>query len=101
MAAMVRKQVYIEERQERVLKRISKTRGVSEAELIRRAIDRETTEGKSGLFQPDPAAWDRILLQVNKRVSSAGGGRPYQWNRLEIYEKREEYGKRRGKRGKR
>ncbi|MFH0813378.1 MAG: hypothetical protein V2A69_11160 [Pseudomonadota bacterium] len=37
MAEMVRKQIYIEERHERLLKRISKACGVSEAELIRQA----------------------------------------------------------------
>ncbi|MDI6764344.1 MAG: hypothetical protein QME83_15170 [Thermodesulfobacteriota bacterium] len=37
MAEMVHKQIYIEERHERLLKRISKARGVSEAELIRQA----------------------------------------------------------------
>ena len=34
MAEMVRKQIYIEERHERVLKRDSKARGVIEAQLI-------------------------------------------------------------------
>ena len=47
MAEMVRKQIYIEERHERLLKRISKARGVSEAELIRQAIERETIGGKA------------------------------------------------------
>ncbi len=46
LAVMVRKQIYIEERHERLLKRISKARGVSEAELIRRAIEREAVGGK-------------------------------------------------------
>jgi predicted DNA-binding protein len=36
---------FIEERQERLLKRISKARGVSEAELIRQAIEREPVGG--------------------------------------------------------
>jgi pyrroloquinoline quinone (PQQ) biosynthesis protein C len=37
VAEMVHKQIYIEERHERLLKRISKARGVSEAELTRQA----------------------------------------------------------------
>ena len=37
VAELVHKQIYIEERHERLLKRISKARGVSEAELIRQA----------------------------------------------------------------
>ena len=60
MAEMVRKQIYIEERHERLLKRISKARGVSEAELIRQAIERETV-GEKPLLSPDQEAWDKIL----------------------------------------
>ena len=56
IAEMVRKQIYIEERYERLLKRISKARGVSEAELIRQAIERETIEEKPFLLAPDQAA---------------------------------------------
>jgi hypothetical protein len=37
---MKRKQIYIEEGQERELKRIAKERGCSEAELVRDAVDR-------------------------------------------------------------
>ena len=45
---MVRKQVYIEERHERLLKERAKTSRVTEAELIRRAIDRELADGAAG-----------------------------------------------------
>ena len=41
MAQMLRKQIYIEKRQQALLKRLAKKRGVSEAEIIRQAIDRE------------------------------------------------------------
>jgi hypothetical protein len=41
MAQMVRKQIYIEKRQDALLKRQAKLRGVSAAELIREAIDRQ------------------------------------------------------------
>lgn len=39
MSRMVRKQIYIEPRQEEFLKRRAKELEVSEAELVRRAID--------------------------------------------------------------
>ena len=39
--AMVRKQIYIPRRQQTLIKRISETRGVSEGEVIRQAIERE------------------------------------------------------------
>ena len=89
MAEMVRKQIYIQERQERLLKRISKARGVSEAELIRQAIERETIGGKPHLLAPDQAAWEEILCFVKNRKSLRPSGRAYKWNRLDAYEERE------------
>ena len=89
MAEMVRKQIYIEERHERLLKRISKARGVSEAELIRQAIERETIGGKPVPLSPDQEAWDEILRFVEDRKSLRSRGRPYRWNRLDAYEERE------------
>ncbi len=89
MAEMVRKQIYIEDRHERLLKRISKACGVSEAELIRRAIERETIGGKSLLPSPDQDAWNKILRFVKNRKSLRPSGRPYRWNRLDAYQERE------------
>jgi hypothetical protein len=97
MAEMVRKQIYIEERHERLLKRISKARGVSEAELIRQAIERDTIGGKPLLLAPDQAAWDEILRFVKNRQSPRHGGRPYRWNRLDAYEEHEKRSTRRAK----
>jgi hypothetical protein len=41
MAKMVRKQLYIEPRQEALLKQLVRETGVTESELIRQAIDRQ------------------------------------------------------------
>ncbi len=41
---MVRKQLYIERRQERALKRLAKATGRTEAEIIREALDSHTAE---------------------------------------------------------
>ena len=89
MAEMVRKQIYIEERHERLLKQVSKARGLSEAEIIRQAIDRETIGGKTSLLAPDQAAWDQIIRFVKNRRSLRPRGRPYRWNRLDAYEERD------------
>lgn len=51
---MVRKQVYIEERQEALLKRLSKTMGMPQSEIIREGIDRAIQAGPA--FRPDPQA---------------------------------------------
>ena len=90
MPAMVRKQIYIEERHERLLKRISKVRGLGEAELIRRAIERETIGGKPLPVTSDQGAWHEIGRFVKKRKSLRSGGRPYRCNRLNAYKEREE-----------
>jgi predicted DNA-binding protein len=44
MPAMVRKQLYLEARQERALKRLAKKTGKTEAEILREALDRHTAE---------------------------------------------------------
>jgi hypothetical protein len=91
MGKMVRKRIYIQERQERLLKRISKARGVSEAELIRQAIERETIGGKPFLPVLDQAAWEKILSFIENRKSPRPSGRVYKWNRLDAYQEREKY----------
>jgi len=96
MAEMVRKQIYVEERHERLLKRISKARGVSEAELIRQAIERETV-GEKPLLAPDQGAWDKILRFARSRKALRPSVRPYRWNRLDVYEDREKRFTRRAK----
>ena len=97
MAEMVRKQIYIQERHERLLKRISRARGVSEAELIRQAIERETV-GEKPLLTPDQEAWDKILRFAKSRKVLRPSTRHYRWNRLDAYEERERRFTRRAKR---
>ena len=58
---MVRKQIYIEERQETRLKRVARARGMSEAEVIRQAIDRQVGSVPVQAGGGDPAAWERAL----------------------------------------
>ena len=41
MSDMVRKQIYITRRQEMLLKRLARLRGVSEAEIFRKALEKE------------------------------------------------------------
>lgn len=86
---MVRKQIYIQKRQEVLLKRLAEMRGVSEAEIIRRAIEREFS-GETVPPLPDPmAAFQEFkkaaLAQRNKKTP----GDAYQWNREDLYVERE------------
>jgi hypothetical protein len=89
MAEMVRKQIYIQKRQEYLLKRLSQAQGVSEAEIIRRAIERENSGEKRDLPAADHTAWEDILRFVGSRQSLKTVGSPYRWNRGDAYEERE------------
>jgi hypothetical protein len=82
---MIRKQVYIEEGQERRLKARARALGVTEAELIRQSLDRSL--GPSPVAHPDPAAWERVLLYI-RRYRSKAPGRPGQpWSRDELHDR--------------
>ena len=87
---MVRKQIYIHKRQDILLKRISKVRGVSEAEVIRQAIEREITGTVSQPLPADRQAWEQVLAFLERR-KSLGSGEAYQWNRQDAYEERESH----------
>lgn len=89
MAPMIRKQIYIEQRHDRILKRRAKERGVTEAEIIREALERTDT-GRDGRRQSlDPAAASKALAfmrSLSRRQSQAPAGRG--WTRDSLYEDR-------------
>jgi hypothetical protein len=85
---MVRKQFYIPKRQDALLKRLAKQRGVSEAEVIRQALEREVDAPTP--VQNSKEAFEKILAFVEERKAKyAGQGEPYQWDRDELYHERE------------
>jgi len=89
MSDMVRKQIYIYKRQRKLLKRLSEQRGVSEAEIVRNAIDREAASISYDTHMLRQDAWERahrFMLSLD-----AGGDapkQPLQWNRKELYSER-------------
>jgi hypothetical protein len=86
---MVRKQIYLPRRQNLLLKRLAKHRGVSEAEVIRQALEREA-EITVPIMRDSLAAWDEILRFVEARKAMlAERGEPVRWNRQELYDERE------------
>ena len=85
MAEMIRKQVYIEARQEQLLKTLAKDLHVTEAELIRRGIDRGLDQNVG--VRPDPAAWgeaERFILARMRRGTVKGKRR---WTREDLYDR--------------
>jgi len=88
MARMVRKQFYIEPRQQLLLKRAAEIRSVSEAELIRLAIDRHLSGGVQSP-PPDRAAWEqayRFMMELRARGPIEEQSRT--WTRQDLYEER-------------
>ena len=87
MAAKVRKQVYIEPRQERALKRVSKKSGATEAEIIRRALDQhlrdlESAEGRNSALERVDSFISGLIEQ-----GPVAGGRT--WRREDLYQRRQ------------
>ncbi|MCI0519250.1 MAG: hypothetical protein L0Z70_03235 [Chloroflexi bacterium] len=87
---MVRKQIYIQKRQEILLKRLAKARGISEAEVIRQAIEREAAGAPAQPGAANRSAWQELVAFLETRQAEATSGQPYRWNRDEIYGEREE-----------
>jgi hypothetical protein len=85
MTRMVRKQVYIEPRQETLLKRLARDKGVTEAEIIRQAIDRQTQS--ISLPRRDLEAWrqERAFIERMIQQGPVPGGR--RWCREDLYER--------------
>ena len=89
MAQMVRKQIYIEPRQDALLKRLAGMREISEAELIRQAIDRQVGSGQLRFLPPDPTAWEeayQFMLDLHGHGPLADQRRT--WRRENLYEER-------------
>ena len=85
---MVRKQIYLPRRQNQVLKRLAKQRGVSEAEVIRQALEREA-QTTSYPAHADEDGWKRIHQFIKERQAAYSGvGKPVAWDREELYEDR-------------
>jgi len=87
MSLMTRKQIYIETRQEALLKRLAQRRGISEAELIREAIDRQLGSSAVHVLPPDPVAWEEAL-EFMRGLQAQGADQGRTWKREDLYEER-------------
>jgi len=86
MPRMIRKQVYIESRQETTLKQQARALGITEAEVIRRAIDRQMTSVRLSIR--DLKAWERERAFITKRMAKGHAPRGRRWKREDAYEER-------------
>ena len=86
MARMIRKQIYIGLHQDQSLKRQARDSGMTEAEVIRRAIDRQMDSIR--LSSRDLKAWQQERAFIARRVAKGRVHRGRRWNREEAYEGR-------------
>jgi hypothetical protein len=82
---MVRKQIYIEQDQERLLKRLSKELGKPEAEIIRQAINAQTQSLK--LIQRDLKAWEEERKFIEGLIAAGPVPGRRTWTRESLYER--------------
>ena len=61
MTQMLRKQIYIQKHQKILLKKLAKARGISVAEVIRRAIEREAVLSTAQLVADDRSALEDFM----------------------------------------
>jgi hypothetical protein len=91
---MIRKQIYLEAHHQESVRSLSASIGISEAEVIRRAIDHELGPRPSGAStgaHPDPAAWNRALNLMRSTQRKRKGSKKVKsrkWSRKELYEDR-------------
>ncbi len=85
MVVKVRKQIYIEPDQETMLKWLAREMGVTEAEVIRQAIDRQARLFRS--VRRDLRAWEEESAFIQRLIEQGPvpGGRT--WRREDLYER--------------
>jgi len=86
---MVRKQIYLRRDQDRRLKRIARSLGVSEAEFIRRSLDQAVAQPVAAeeVPTPDPNAWNEVLDFLRRRHAKGDLPGARDWKREDLYER--------------
>jgi predicted ATPase len=90
MSEMIRKQFYIHERHQLLLRKLARAKGVSEAEIIRQAIEHEAAGARQQIPASDRVAWQEIVRAVEARKHLGSGTVPYHWDRQDAYQDRDE-----------
>lgn len=85
MARMVRKQIVIEPEQEAALEERARALGVSQSELIRRAIDALLVEEERAARRE--AAWELLKSEFERADREGWGSEGRRWTREELHER--------------
>jgi len=89
MATMIRKQVYLEPRQDVQIKRLAEERGTTEADIIRQAVDLLLAESQR--LRRAQSAWQAAQALMETRASYAVQNDQIEqltWTRDELYTER-------------
>jgi len=85
MPTKVRKQIYIEPRQNRLLKQLVRIRGDSEAEIIRRAIDEYARDMQFPARDLD--AWEEEKEYIQSLMAKGPVEGKRTWRREDLYDR--------------
>jgi len=89
MPTKVRKQIYLDQHQNRQLKRLAEARGVSEATIVRELIDAQAAATAATALPPDRAAWEAAhQTMLNLLAQGPLPNRKRKWKRDDLYEPR-------------
>lgn len=87
---MVRKQLYLEEAQDKALKKRAKELGVSEAEVVRRALD-EALQGEKRASLAGRQALADFLKRADELAKTHSFAEGYRFDRQALYEEDERF----------
>jgi hypothetical protein len=85
MSRKIRKQIYIEPEQELLLKRSSKRTGLTEAQIIRNALDMGI--GAAAASASRPEAWKSELTFINRWMKKGIVPGSRSWKRDDLHER--------------
>ena len=84
MGRMVRKQLYLDDAQDRELARRARTLGITQAALVRQAVDRFLAEQER---PARAAAWEALKADLQRDVERGVGSGGRRWTRDELHER--------------
>ena len=87
---MIRKQVYLGQQHQDAIRNLSEAHGISEAEVIRRAIDAQQGRQQRKTLL-DPQAWGRavkVMKSTQRKNRPSRRVKHASWNREQLYEDR-------------
>ena len=89
MAAKIRKQIYIDSEHEVVLKQLSAQKGISEAEIIRQALERYSLAAQP--TSRNMKAWEKEKAFIQQRIEHLASHPTREdrtWNREDLYDRK-------------